>query len=215
MGSIAVLDYGMGNLHSIAKALEQVSDRQRVVVTYDAKELERASRIVFPGVGGIQHCVDELRRMHLDDTIRQVIQEKPVLCICIGMQSLMDFSEENNGSQCLGIFDGEVKRFPNAADPDTGSALKIPHMGWNKVHQTQDHPIWEGIADGERFYFVHSYYVQPKNDSLVYGTSEYPHEFCCSIAQGNLFAVQFHPEKSANAGLKLLSNFVRWDGEEK
>lgn len=215
MGSIAVLDYGMGNLHSIAKALEQVSGRQRVVVTYDAKELERASRIVFPGVGGIQYCVDELRRMHLDDTIRQVIQEKPVLCICIGMQSLMNHSEENNGTDCLNIFDGTVKRFPSMVDPESGSPLKIPHMGWNTVHQRQDHAVWEGIEDGERFYFVHSYYVEPADQSLVYGTSSYPEEFCCSIAQGNLFAVQFHPEKSADAGLKLLSNFVRWDGEEK
>lgn len=212
---IAVLDYGMGNLHSIKKALERVSNGERVVVTYDRDELRRASKIVFPGVGGIRYCVDEIRRMQLDEVIREAIEEKPVLCICIGMQSLMSFSEENDGTDCLDIFPGNVRKFQPAVDPKSNMPIKVPHMGWNRVYQNaqfKDHPLWQGIGDGERFYFVHSYYVEPQDDAIVAAHSEYPEDFCCAMTRKNLFAVQFHPEKSGDAGLKLLSNFVHWDG---
>lgn len=212
MYTIAVVDYGMGNLHSVAKALERVAVAQRVLVTYDADELLRADKVVFPGVGGIGYCMSELRRLGLDEAVREVANTKPLLGICVGMQSMLDHSEENDGHDALGLFHGRVTRFADGeTDPQTGERLKVPQMGWNKVAIKTQHPMWEGIQDGSRFYFVHSYYVSPEDQSIVQATAEYPHEYCCALGKDNVFATQFHPEKSADVGLQLLSNFCAWN----
>lgn len=206
MNIIAVIDYGMGNLHSIAKAMERVAGESRVIVSYDPDEVYRADKVVFPGVGAIRYCIDELNRLGLDAAIHQAAISKPMLAICVGMQALMTQSEENGGVGCLGILPGQVQRF-------TDTSVKVPHMGWNHVNQQQAHPMWADIPDGERFYFVHSYYVSTTDDTLVQATSTHPHPFHSALARDNLFAVQFHPEKSQQAGLTLLKNFCAWDGQ--
>ncbi len=211
MQSIAIIDYGMGNLHSIAKAVEHVALDTRVLISSEPAEILAADRVVFPGVGGIGHTMEELTRTGLGEVARQAAASKPMLCICVGMQALFDRSEENDGTACLGMIAGEVRRFPeHMAGPD-GFKLKVPHMGWNQVHQNS-HPLWDGVAQDSRFYFVHSYYVAPAERNLQAGTTEYGREFCSALAHENLFAVQFHPEKSQRAGLKLLQNFSHWDG---
>lgn len=215
MYTIAVVDYGMGNLHSVAKALERVAVAQRVQVTYDPDEIMRADKVVFPGVGGIGYCMGELERLGLDEAVREVSNNKPLLGICVGMQSMLDHSEENDGHDALGLFHGRVTRFEDGQrDPISNERLKVPQMGWNKVAikpEFASHPMWEGIKDGTRFYFVHSYYVTPDDQSIVQATAEYPHEYCCALGKDNVFATQFHPEKSADAGLQLLSNFCAWN----
>ncbi len=211
MPSIAIIDYGMGNLHSIAKAVEHVAGDTRVLISSEPTEILSADRVVFPGVGGIGHTMDELIRTGLGEVARQAAASKPMLCICVGMQALFDSSEENDDTTCLGLVAGEVRRFPeNMSGPD-GFKLKVPHMGWNQVHQNS-HPLWDGVEQDSRFYFVHSYYVAPAEQRLQAGTTEYGREFCSALARDNLFAVQFHPEKSQRAGLRLLQNFSRWDG---
>ena len=210
--SIAIVDYGMGNLHSIAKALEHASDAARVQVTQDPAGILAADRVVFPGVGAIGHCMEELGRLGLAPVLAEAAASRPLLGICLGMQALMERSEESGGTRCLGLIAGRVRRFPEPlTDAASGERLKIPHMGWNRVRQ-HDHPLWEGIADGTRFYFVHSYYVQPDDPANAAGLCDYGVEFAAAVARGNLFAVQFHPEKSQTAGLRLLANFVQWDG---
>lgn len=209
MGTIAVIDYGMGNLRSVAKALEFVSTA-RVEVTADPDVVRRADRVVFPGQGAIRDCISELQRLELTDAIRELIRTKPFLGICIGMQALMTHSEENEGVDALGVFAGEVRHFRSVLGDN--ARLKIPHMGWNRVRQTVPHPLWRGIEDGSRFYFVHSYFVAPEDPSLTTGTSDYGVSFTAALGRGNVFATQFHPEKSQRAGLSLLANFVRWDG---
>lgn len=209
MATIAVIDYGMGNLRSVAKALEFVSSA-RVEVSADPDRIRRADRIVFPGQGAIRDCIHELQRLELADAIRELIGSKPFLGICIGMQALMRRSEENEGIDALGIFAGEVRHFRHVLSPR--ATLKIPHMGWNHVWQTAAHPLWRGIADGSRFYFVHSYYVAPEHPDLTAGATDYGISFTSALGRSNVFATQFHPEKSQRAGLDLLANFVRWDG---
>ncbi len=209
---IAVLDYGMGNLHSAAKALEHVALDSHVVVTSDPMEVDRADRVVFPGVGAIRDCMAEIRRAGFDQAVARAIKEKPVLAICVGMQALVTSSEENDGVACLDLLPGKVRYFGSDLRDQDGERLKVPHMGWNRVHQTIDHPLWHGIEQGTRFYFVHSYYVDVDDQSLVAGRCEYGQSFAAALAEGNLFAVQFHPEKSHTAGLRLLSNFIQWDG---
>ncbi len=214
MATIAVIDYGMGNLRSVSKALEYASAGARVIVTFEPEQILRADRVVLPGVGAIRDCMAELKRLHLDGVIREATLSKPFLGICLGMQALLEFSEENDGTPGLGILPGRVLRF--AADiknPATGESLKIPHMGWNQVHQTVDHPLWKDIAQDSRFYFVHSYYVVPSTLELIAGTTPYGLDFASAVARDNIFAVQFHPEKSQRAGLTLLANFARWDGQ--
>lgn len=212
MYTIAVVDYGMGNLHSVAKALERVAVAQRVQVTFDAEDLLRADKVVFPGVGGIGYCMSELRRLELDEAVREVARTKPLLGICVGMQSMLDHSEENDGHDALGLFPGRVTRFEDGLrDPETDERLKVPQMGWNQVSIKSKHPLWQGIEDGTRFYFVHSYYVTPDDERIVQATAQYPHEYCCALGKDNVFATQFHPEKSADAGLQLLSNFCAWN----
>ena len=214
MSSIAIIDYGMGNLHSIAKAFEHVAGRERVIVTSDHAVIRRADRVVFPGVGAIRDCIAELRRTGLDDVIRELVASRPLLGVCLGLQALFEMSEENDGTDCLGILPGRVVRFPKGMqDSASGEHLKIPHMGWNQVAQTRDHPMWADIPSGSRFYFVHSYHAVPSSAADVAGTTDYGHEFASVVARDRLFAVQFHPEKSQHAGLQLLANFVAWNGE--
>ncbi|HEY0721652.1 MAG TPA: imidazole glycerol phosphate synthase subunit HisH [Gammaproteobacteria bacterium] len=213
MSSVAVIDYGMGNLHSVAKALEHTGAVDKVIVTHEAARIRAADRVVLPGVGAIRDCMAEIRRLGLDAVIRDVVQSKPFLGVCVGMQALMDFSEENDGTDCLAILPGRVAFFGNnLRDPATNASLKVPHMGWNQVHQVAAHPLWSGIAQDERFYFVHSYYVTPDDPQLLAGATTHGVGFAAALARGNIFAAQFHPEKSAQAGLRLYANFLRWDG---
>jgi glutamine amidotransferase len=212
--SVAVIDYGMGNLHSVASALQHVG-ADNVVVTHDAELIRQADRVVFPGVGAIRDCMAEIRRLKCDELLAQALdsQQVPVLAICVGLQALMTTSEENGGVQCLDIIPGEVRFFGNPLTDAAGNRLKVPHMGWNEVRQTRDHPLWAGIPDMSRFYFVHSYYVHARDRSLLAGSVEYGVSADAALARDNLFAVQFHPEKSAAAGLQLLKNFLQWNGQ--
>jgi glutamine amidotransferase len=215
MRRIAVVDYGMGNLRSVAKALDRVCrDDQEVVVTADARIIDAAERVVFPGQGAIRDCMRELGRLNLEPVLRRCIDEKPFLGICLGLQALMDSSQEHAETRGLGIVSGEVRRFPDdARDAGTGERLKVPHMGWNTAVPVNDHPLWHGISPDERFYFVHSYYVVPENEAVVAARTEYGAAFCSAVAFGSSFAVQFHPEKSQRPGLALLANFCAWNGE--
>jgi imidazole glycerol-phosphate synthase subunit HisH len=213
MGDIAVIDYGMGNLRSVSKALEHVSAGARVVVTSEAEAIGRAARVVFPGVGAMGDCIRELEARGLRQAVLEATRNKPFLGICLGLQALFDYSEEGN-AQGLGILPGRVLRFPEESMRDEhGNKLKVPHIGWNRVYPTSAHPLWAGIEPGSRFYFVHSYYVQPVDPELTAATTAYPFPFACAVARENIFAVQFHPEKSQAAGLRLLANFAAWDGE--
>ena len=212
-GSVAVIDYGMGNLHSVESALRHAG-AQQVVVTHDADELRSADRVVFPGVGAIRDCMAEIRRLHCDELLDTALREqhKPVLAICVGMQALMERSEENEGVDCLGLLAGDVRHFGSPLSDADGTRLKVPHMGWNEVRQSRPHPLWEGIDDGERFYFVHSYYVHATDRDLVAGSVNYGVDIAAALARVNLFAVQFPPEKCHRAGLMLLTNLLKWDG---
>ncbi|MCU0808198.1 MAG: imidazole glycerol phosphate synthase subunit HisH [Candidatus Contendobacter sp.] len=209
--SIAIIDYGMGNLRSVAKALEHVAPGARVIVTQNRHDILHADRVVFPGQGSIRDCLHELNRWNLVDVVREAALGKPFLGLCLGPQALLDFSEENGGTDCLGVLPGRVVWFGELRDPGSGDRLKVPHMGWNQVHQLRDHPLWRGIAQDSRFYFVHSYYLQPADTALVAGSTSYGFDFTSAIARDNIFAVQFHPEKSAQAGLRLLANFANWN----
>ena len=210
---IAVVDYGMGNLRSVSKALEHVAPNKSVLVTSNPTDIENAERIVFPGQGAMPDCIRELDARDLRDSVMHAAGNKPFLGICIGLQMLFEHSEEGDAAG-LGLFKGNVKRFA-AVDmhDENGEKLKVPHMGWNQVYQSKTpnaHALWKDIEDGARFYYVHSYYVQPEEARIIAGYSDYPKAFTSAIAQDNLFAVQFHPEKSATAGLQMLSNFVNW-----
>jgi glutamine amidotransferase len=209
MNRVAVIDYGMGNLHSIAKALQHVAKEARIAVTSDPQAILAAERVVFPGVGAIADCMNALVRLHLVEVLKQVMQEKPVLGICLGLQALLEESEEGGGVSCLGRIPGKVVRFPKAVDP-TGRPLKVPHMGWNRVQPLKSHPLWKGIPPGSWFYFVHSYLARPEREEDVAASCDYGGPFACALARDNLFAVQFHPEKSQQMGLRLLSNFLSW-----
>jgi imidazole glycerol-phosphate synthase subunit HisH len=212
-GVVAVIDYGMGNLHSVASALEHVG-ADEVLVTHDAELIRRADRVVFPGVGAIRDCMAEIRRLNCDRLLLDVLEEqhKPVLAICVGLQALMSRSEENDGVDCLDIVPGEVRFFGAPLLDADGQRLKVPHMGWNEVRQERPHALWQGIADSTRFYFVHSYYVSAQQRELVAGSVRYGVSADAALARDNLFAVQFHPEKSHTAGLQLLRNFLEWNG---
>jgi len=211
MSSVAVIDYGMGNLHSIAKALQHAAPEVDVQIVSDADAILQADRVVFPGVGGIRDCMQALNQSGLSAVIHTVAKTRPLLGICLGMQALLTDSEENDHTECLGIISGHVVHFPDALTDSKGNSLKIPHMGWNQVHQLP-HPLWADIPQDSRFYFVHSYYARPDDASVVAATTDYPDAFACALAQDNVFAVQFHPEKSQAVGLQLLKNFLHWDG---
>lgn len=216
MNRIAVIDYGMGNLHSVAKALEHVGreleEAVEVIVTADANQIAGADRVIFPGVGAIRDCMAEILRLDVDQIVKDAIKSKPVLAICVGMQALMSSSEENGGVDCLGFIDGKVKYFGDDLRDADEARLKVPHMGWNQVSQTAPHPLWKNVPDNSRFYFVHSYYVETAKQNIVTGTANYGKEFVATLADSNIFATQFHPEKSQDVGLTLLRNFLQWDG---
>jgi len=212
MRHVAVIDYGMGNLRSVSKALEAVAENTAVHVTADPKQILNASHVVFPGVGAIRDCVSELTRLGLDDVIREAAQTKPLLGICLGMQALLSHSEENGGVTSLGIIPGQVRQF-DTQRARTEYDFKVPHMGWNEVQQSGSHPLWQSIHDASRFYFVHSYFVDPEQASVTAATSQYQHTFTAAVSRDNIFAAQFHPEKSQSAGLQLLKNFLNWDGQ--
>jgi len=207
MTSIAVIDYGMGNLRSVSKALEHVAPDAAVQVTSDPEVVRQAERVVFPGQGAMPDCMREMDARGLRPAVLEAARTKPFLGICIGLQMLFERSEEGD-TPGLGVFPGRVKRFPPQAMKD--AKLKVPHMGWNEVMQSAPHALWRGIADASRFYFVHSFYVEAGKQELVAGYSVYGFPFTCAVAQDNIFAVQFHPEKSQTAGLALLANFVSW-----
>lgn len=208
---IAVIDYGMGNLRSVSKAIEHVADDAEVRTTDDPRYIDAADRVVFPGQGAARDCMAAIGEHHLNQAVLRAAESKPFLGICMGLQVLMHHSEENDGTGLLGLFAGDVKRFDGLAIGDNGLPLKIPHMGWSPVHQVAPHPLWEGIADDSRFYFVHSYRVVPEDVSIIAATTDYGVRFTSAIARDNLFATQFHPEKSADTGLHLLRNFVNWN----
>lgn len=209
MATIAIIDYGMGNLRSVAKAFEHVSPKSKVQITQSAQAIQQADRVVFPGQGAIRDCMHELAAHGLIEAVKQAATEKPFLGLCLGPQALLDYSEENNGIHTLGVLAGKSVWFGHRLAGHPG--YKIPHMGWNQVHQTQPHLLWESIPQGSRFYFVHSYYLVPDDAGLIAAKTNYLFEFASVIARDNVFAVQFHPEKSARWGLQLLANFSQWN----
>ncbi|MFO7809505.1 imidazole glycerol phosphate synthase subunit HisH [Guyparkeria sp.] len=205
---IAVVDYGMGNLRSVVKAIEHVAPDGAHVILTDAPEvILESEKVVFPGQGAAAQCMTALRERHLPDALHEAARTRPFLGICMGMQVLLDRSEENDGVDLMGWFPGKVKRF--RPEDET---LKVPQMGWNQLHQTQDHPLFDGILQDARFYFVHSYYCEPTTPAHPVATADYDLTYCAALADDYVFAIQAHPEKSADDGLKLLANFTRWSG---
>jgi len=211
MTTVAVLDYGMGNLHSVARALEHVAPKARVILAQDARAVDSADRVVFPGQGAIKGCMEALSKEGLYASVLRAAKTRPFLGICLGLQALYEESEEGGGTQGLGLLAGRVHFFDKPTDAH-GVRLKVPHMGWNQVRQVRPHPLWVGIEEEARFYFVHSYYAKSANLDQVVGETLYGSSFTSAAAYENIFAVQFHPEKSQQAGLKLLQNFMMWDG---
>jgi glutamine amidotransferase len=216
LGSIAIVDYGMGNVRSVAKAVEHVAPKTRVRVTSDAREITEADRVVFPGQGAMPDCMRYLREAGLEEVVQRVASAKPLLAVCIGEQMLFDDSEEArppaSRTPGLGLFSGSVVRFRDSElQQPEGGRLKVPHMGWNRVRQARPHLLWHGIPDQSWFYFVHSYYVAPAEPDVTVGEATYGRTFTCVVARDNIFATQFHPEKSAAAGLRIYENFTRWN----
>jgi len=207
---IVVADFGTGNLRSVVKALEHVAPRARIRLSHDPEAFGSADRIVLPGQGAIGTWMAALSNARRE-ALAGAFRDKPILGICVGLQALFERSDEDGGTPGLGVLRGRVQRFPSGREPD-GTPLKIPHMGWNNVVQTHAHPLWMGIPDASRFYFVHSYYAAAEDREQCVGESTYGLRFTAAVALGTLFAVQFHPEKSQQVGLRLLTNFVRWDG---
>ena len=215
MSSLVVVDYGMGNVRSVAKAFEHVSPKTKVQISGDPKVIQAADRIVFPGQGAMPDCMAYLRQSGLEETVRRASLSKPLFGVCVGEQMLFDWSAEG-GTPGLGILSGKVLRFPETlASGGELPRLKVPHMGWNKVFQSAGasgakHPLWEGVTEGAYFYFVHSFYVEPATKSLTSGETDYGIRFTSAVVRDNIFATQFHPEKSAADGLKLYANFLDW-----
>ena len=210
MADIAIIDYGMGNVHSVCKALNKVLGKNSTVkITNSLNDLSDCSHIVFPGQGAASECMINIDK-NLDIVeFKKIISQKPFLGICMGLQVLMTHSEENEGSNCLNILDGKVLSIKRKMN----SNLKVPHMGWNKVKQESKHPLWGNIPNGAFFYFVHSYFVKPLDKSNVLSTTNYDLDFASALYKDNIAAVQFHPEKSSKMGLRLLENFINWNGE--
>ncbi len=207
MQKVVVVDYGMGNLRSVQRALAHVSDGAQVEISSDPDAVYRADRVVFPGQGAMPDCMRYLRETGLEQAVRAAAANKPLFGVCVGMQMLFDSSEEGN-TPGLGILAGQVVRFRM---PPEQHELKVPHMGWNEVYQAAKHPLWEGIGNGARFYFVHSFFAQPAHAALTAGTTAYPNAFTSAVMRDNIFATQFHPEKSQAAGLTLYKNFLHWN----
>ena len=213
---IAIVDYGMGNLHSVLKSAQAAQQRAGVsadiVLTDNPDIVYQADKVIFPGQGAMPDCMAALQKSGLGEAVADGLQNKPFFGICVGAQLLFDVSEEGNTAG-LGWFSGSVKRFANGLQDAQGDKLKVPHMGWNQVHQTRAHPLFADVAQDARFYFVHSYYFAPSDTSIVLGSSDYPESFACVVGRDNVFATQFHTEKSHDAGLQLLQNFMLWDGQ--
>lgn len=211
---IAVADLGIGNLRSVQHALHTVAPDADVVLTSNAAQIAAADKLVLPGQGAVGTWFDALAERQLTTAVKQALADKPVLGVCVGMQALFEFCEEGGGHPGLGLFNGQVRHFKQFHLP-AQPPLKIPQMGWNQVSQTSEHPLWQGIEQDSHFYFVHSYCanMQHSNDAAVQGVSDYGHQFVAAVGADNVFAVQFHPEKSHNDGLKLLSNFTQWNGQ--
>ena len=212
MQRIAVIDYGMGNLRSVSQALRRVAPHDEVVVSDDAAVIAASERVVCPGQGAARDCMAALHASGLDRTVRETVDTRPFLGICMGLQVLLEASDENGGVPCLGVVPGRVRRLAEPLRGDRGERLKVPHMGWSPVRQRAAHPLWHGIEDGARFYFAHSYVCEPNEPALVVGSCHYGGEFAVAIGYPGFFACQFHPEKSSTDGLALLANFVAWDG---
>ena len=210
MMKVAVIDYGMGNLRSAAKAMEKVAPHAEVVISADPDFIRRADRVIFPGQGAMPDCMREMESSGLKAAVLEAASTKPFLGICVGMQMLFESSEEGN-TPGLGLFKGSVKRFPGGQTGADGRALKVPHMGWNEVHQVRPHALWKAVPTAARYYFVHSFYPAPAEDDVAVGASDYGVHFTCAIARDNIFGVQFHPEKSHQAGLALFANFASWN----
>jgi|TARA_B100000953_G_C17874076_1_gene375770 glutamine amidotransferase len=209
MADIVIIDYGMGNVHSVAKALTNILDKKsKVKISKSISEIKKSTHIVFPGQGAVSECMSNINKNFEINELKEIIKEKPFLGICMGLQVLMGSSTENNGVSCLDIIDGKVLSIRDKLDKN----LKIPHMGWSEVAQQNNHPLWDGIKNKSYFYFVHSYYVSPDKKNDILATTSYGFDFVSAIARENMVAVQFHPEKSSKTGLKLLQNFLSWDG---
>ncbi|MGO1693663.1 MAG: imidazole glycerol phosphate synthase subunit HisH [Marinobacter sp.] len=211
MKTVAIIDYGMGNLHSARKAVEHVAPDTTVLVTDNPDQIREADRVILPGVGAMRDCMAEIRRLGVDELVREVSRDRPFLGICVGMQALMSRSEENGGVDAINLFSSQVRFFGDNL-VENGERLKVPHMGWNEVFQARAHPLWQGIPNGDRFYFVHSYYAEAQGNADIAGRTHYGVDLAAAVARDNIFAVQFHPEKSAGAGLQLLKNFTDWNG---
>lgn len=210
---IAIVDYGMGNLHSVLKSVQAAaknsSKSAEIILTDNAEVVDSADKVIFPGQGAMPDCMAALRRSGLGEAVNNALKNKPFFGICVGAQLLFEHSEEGD-TQGLAWFQGQVKRFENNQLDANGQRLKVPHMGWNRVHQRQNHRLFEGIVPDAHFYFVHSYYFAPTDEKIILGTSDYPNEFACIVGRDNVFATQFHTEKSHDAGLILLRNFIDW-----
>jgi glutamine amidotransferase len=209
MTTIVVVDYGMGNLRSVAKAFEHVAPKARVLISGDAAVIRAADRVVFPGQGAMPDCMRHLDESGLREAVLEATRTKPLFGVCIGEQMLFDSSEEGDTAG-LGVLPGRVVRFASDMTGPDGARLKGPHMGWNRVAQDRPHPLWAGVPDGAYFYFVHSYFAAPADASLSAGSADYGGRFTCVVARDNIFATQFHPEKSAAHGLRLYANFIDW-----
>jgi glutamine amidotransferase len=210
MTVIAVVDFGMGNLRSVAKALEHVAPEATVRIAATAAAIDSADRVVFPGQGAMPDCMRQLDEAGLRGAVMRAAASRPLFGVCVGEQMLFEHSAEGD-TPGLGVLPGEVIRFPHRMTDAGGARLKVPHIGWNRVRQAREHPLWQGVPDGAWFYFVHSYHVVPADQALVAGECDYGLRFTCAVARDNIFATQFHPEKSAANGLKLYENFVRWN----
>jgi len=216
MSTVVVIDYGMGNLRSVAQAIQHVAAPLGlgVVVSHDPEVVRKAERLVLPGQGAMPDCMDHLKQSGLLQVLLEGAKNKPLFGVCVGMQMLLDASAESDTPQdtpCLGLMPGCVQRFDlEGKHQADGSRFKVPQMGWNQVEQVQPHPIWQGVAQNSYFYFVHSYYVQPSDARHTVGVTEYGKRFTSAIARDNIFATQFHPEKSADNGLALYRNFLSW-----
>ena len=213
--TIAIIDYGMGNLRSVYQACHHVAPNDNVLIAHQPEEIRAADRVILPGQGAMPDCMKHLEDSGLLEALIEASKNKPLLGVCVGEQMLFDKSAEVRPNEewtpCLGLIPGEVLRFNLAGKKQAdGSAFKVPHMGWNQVRQDQSHPIWHGIPDLTSFYFVHSYYVKPQRKDDIAGSTEYGEWFTSAVARDNIFATQFHPEKSAEYGLKLYQNFVSW-----
>ena len=204
MDTIAIIDYGMSNLSSVVKATKYVAPNEKVIISSDSNEINNADKIIFPGQGAAKKCMESIYDKNLAKVIKKSSQEKPFLGICMGMQVLMDHSDENSGTECLSIIEGKVEKFKS----NKNNKIKIPHMGWNKITKKKDHPIWHKIDEQSYFYFVHSYFIKPSEEDYILGETNHGKDFCSVIAKDNIIAIQGHPEKSSSAGLQFLKNFI-------